>query len=325
VLARSCTGGARRSAAPRACGCIGVARADGGAGVVGLASFPIGLRIPGRMGAEGLEAVAAWAKAAGLDALDLHEATPERIEILQRHGLALGSVDAVGIGDILSRDPGRRQRGTEALLRQIEEVARLGGKVLFACLIPGERGIGRAEGFALWAEHFPPIVEAAERHGLAFALEGWPGGAPDYPCIGSTPEVLRAMFARVPSPALGLCYDPSHLVRLGIDYIRFLDEFGGRVRHCHGKDTEVLPEGRYLYGTLPAVFDKVPGFSEGSWRYCVPGDGEVDWARVGFRLERWGYRGVVSIELEDARYSGSAEAERRGVQKALAHLRTHLN
>jgi sugar phosphate isomerase/epimerase len=282
------------------------------------------MRIPGKIGAEGLEAVAAWAKSVGLDALDLPDLDPARLDVLSRHGLRLGSVDAVGTGDILSRDPDRRRRGTEALLAQMERVAALGGKVLFICLIPGDRDVGRREGFQLWAEAFPPVVAAAERLGLSFAMEGWPGGAPLYPCIGYTPEVLRAMFRHVPSPALGLCYDPSHLVRLGIDHLRFLDEFASRVRHCHGKDTEILPEGRYLYGTFPAVLDSPPGFSEGSWRYCVPGDGTVDWARVAFRLQRAGYGGVVSIELEDARYAGSLEAERHGIVKALGHLRSRV-
>lgn len=286
--------------------------------------FPIGMRIPGKIGAEGLDAVALWARQVGLDALDVGDLTPQSRDVLARHGLVLGTVDAVGTGDILSRDGERRRRGTEALLAQMERVAALGAKVLFICLIPGERGITRAEGFQLWAEAFPPLVAAAESHGLSFAMEGYPGGAPHYPTVGYTPEVLRAMFAHVPSPALGLCYDPSHLVRLGIDYMRFLDEFGDRVRHCHGKDTEILPEGRYLYGTLPTVLDKAPGFSDGSWRYCVPGDGEVDWARVGFRLQTVGYQGAVSIELEDARYHATLDDERAGIIKAQAHLRAHV-
>lgn len=288
--------------------------------------FPIGMRIPPKIGAEGPEAVAAWARSVGLEALDLGaaQATLENVEILRRHGLQLGTVDAVGVGDLLSRDPERRQRGQRALMEQIDRVAALGGKVIFICLIPGEKDMARPEGFQVWSEVFPPVVAHAERSGVSFAMEGWPGGAPLYPCVGYTPEVLRAMFQHVPSPALGLCYDPSHLVRLGIDYLRFLDEFGTRVRHCHGKDTELLPENRYLYGTLPPVLQRAAPFSEGAWRYCVPGDGEVDWARVGYRLQAAGYRGPISIELEDARYWGSLEAERAGVTKALSHLRARV-
>lgn len=288
-------------------------------------SLPIGMRIPPKLGELGLEGLAGWARSAGLGALDLPALSAESRQVLDRHGLVLGTVDAAGTGDILSRDPARRGNGVAALRARIDETAAHGGKVIFICLVPGERDMRRREGFELWSEVFPPLVEYAEGRGVSYAVEGWPGGAPIYPTIGYTPEIFRAMFKRCPSPALGLCYDPSHLVRLGIDHLRFLDEFGSRVRHCHGKDTELLPDGQYLYGWLPSILDRAPGFSEGPWRYCVPGDGTVDWARVGFRLEQHGYTGPISIELEDARYWGSLEKEQQGISKALAHLRTHAH
>lgn len=289
-------------------------------GEIGL-SFDIGLRMPPKLESQGLEALATWGKSVGLRALDLPNPDPAAVEVLTRHGLSLGTVDAVGLGDLISQEAERRARGAAALRQRIDGVAAVGGKTIFACIVPG-REISRRQGFEIWAEVFPPLVEYAESKGISFALEGWPGGAPWYQTIGYTPEVLRAMFAKVSSPSLGLCYDPSHLVRLGIDYIRFLDEFGNRVRHCHGKDTELLPEGRYLYGTMPPVLDEPVECSEGAWRYCVPGDGEVDWARVAARLQFHGYRGPISIELEDARYSGTLELEQAGVAKAANHLRT---
>ncbi len=285
-------------------------------------SLPVGLRIPPKIGAQGLDAVARWGPTVGLGALDLPSVDAESKATLDRNGLLLGSVDSAGVGDLLSRDPERRERGATAMRARLDATSQAGGKSLFACLVPGERGMNRREGFELWAEVFPPLVEYAEARGVSFALEGWPGGAPFYPTVGYTPEIFRAMFRQCPSPALGLCYDPSHLVRLGIDHIRFLDEFGSRIRHCHGKDTEILPEGQYLYGWMPAILDKTPGFSEGPWRYCVPGDGTVNWARVAYRLEQHGYAGPISIELEDARYWGSLEQEQQGVAKAARHLRS---
>jgi sugar phosphate isomerase/epimerase len=281
------------------------------------------MRIPPKIGSQGLDAVAAWAQSVGLGALDLPSVDDQARAVLDRHGLVLGTVDAPGLGDLLSRDPARRDRGAAALRARIDAAAAAGGKTLFACFVPGERDMGRREGFELWSEVFPPLVEYAEGHGVSFAVEGWPGGAPVYPTVGYTPEIFRAMFRRCPSPALGLCYDPSHLVRLGIDHIRFLDEFAGRIRHCHGKDTELLPEGQYLYGWLPAILDRTPGFSEGPWRYCIPGDGTVNWARVAYRLQQAGYAGPISIELEDARYWGSLELEQQGITKAMGHLKTH--
>jgi sugar phosphate isomerase/epimerase len=109
-------------------------------------------------------------------------------------------------------------------------------------------------------------------------------------------------------------------VRLGIDYLRVLDEFKERIYHCHGKDTALLSEAQYRYGNLPPALDKAPGFSEGAWRYCVPGDGAVDWGKIAFALEQAGYDGCVSIELEDARFWGSLEKEQQGITRAYQHL-----
>ena len=103
-----------------------------------------------------------------------------------------------------------------------------------------------------------------------------------------------------------------------------LEEFGDRIHHCHGKDTELLPEARYLYGDAAPALTKAPRFSGGAWRYCVPGAGAVNWATIAYELERAGYQGCVSIELEDARYAGSVQAEQRGVRKAFEHLAQHF-
>jgi sugar phosphate isomerase/epimerase len=68
-----------------------------------------------------------------------------------------------------------------------------------------------------------------------------------------------------------------------------------------------------------------PSFSEGAWRYCVPGDGVVDWSQVAYALDQAGYSGCVSIELEDARYWGSVEKEQAGLAKAHRHLAQHFH
>ena len=74
----------------------------------------------------------------------------------------------------------------------------------------------------------PPIAEFAASKDVTIAIEGWPGPGPAYPALGCTPEMWRAMFEACPSPGLGLNYDPSHLVRIGIDYLRALNEFAPR-------------------------------------------------------------------------------------------------
>ncbi|MBM7568506.1 sugar phosphate isomerase/epimerase family protein [Paenibacillus sacheonensis] len=283
-------------------------------------NMKLGMRIPPKIGAQGMEKTAELAAAAGLDVLDLPRLTPEWKVACEGAGLGIGSVDVGHTAQLLSRDEARRADAAEAAKREMSEIAALGSRVLFMCLVPEDRTLPRSEGFAIWKETFPAIVKHAEREGLYIAIEGWPGPAPHYPTLGCTPEMLRAMFDAIPSKHFGWNYDPSHLVRLGIDYIRALGEFGERINHCHGKDTEILHDELYECGVLEETFGAKYGFSEGSWRYTIPGHGEVDWGKVAVRLDRLGYSGAVSIELEDHRFWGSLAAESRGIEKAVMHL-----
>ncbi len=230
----------------------------------------------------------------------------------------------MGQARLVSVDERPRAEAVARLLEQIAAMPAAGAANLFLCLVPENQRQPMADTLAVFRETFPAIAAAAERAGVRVVFEGWPGPAPEYPTLGCTPEVLRAMFAAVPSAALGVNYDPSHLVRLGIDYRRVLDEFKERIYHVHGKDTALLPEAQYRYGQLPPVLDKPASFSGGAWRYCVSGDGVVDWGQVAYDLHAAGYSGCVSIELEDARVWGSLEREQAGLTRAYQHLARHF-
>lgn len=282
-------------------------------------NYNIGMRIPGKIGEEGIEKVALWASQAGLDTLDVPRLTPKVKEACDKAGIDIGSVD-IGNSGLLSLDSNKRHIAMEEIKKQMTDISQLGGRVLFMVLLPEDHTLPRKEGFDIWKETFPDIVQHAEQTGLYIAIEGWPGPAPYYPTLGCTPEMLRAMFEAIPSKHFGMTYDPSHLVRLGIDYLRVLSEFGERINHCHGKDTEILHEELYECGVIQSTFGQKYEHSEGSWRYTIPGRGEVDWGKVAVRLERLGYEGAVSIELEDHQFSGSIEAERRGIEKSIEHL-----
>ena len=75
-----------------------------------------------------------------------------------------------------------------------------------------------------FAEVFGPIAQAAEDAGLRVAFENWPGRGGDVPWhsvnLAWSPRNWCDMFDRVPSPALGLEFDPSHLVWQRIDIPR---------------------------------------------------------------------------------------------------------
>jgi sugar phosphate isomerase/epimerase len=63
-------------------------------------------------------------------------------------------------------------------------------------------------------------------------------------------------------------------------------------------------------------------YYEGSWRYTIPGFGIADWPSTMAGLDRMGYTGAVSIELEDHAYTCTLEREQRGIVKAVEFLST---
>lgn len=265
----------------------------------------------------------AWMAQAGFRVVDVPELTSDMKQDAEEAGLAIGTFDvgALQVARLFSKDEQKRYEALEGVRQAIQAAASRGGTLCFMCLKPEDPTTTRQESFELFKEMFPGLLASAEQAGVAVVLEGWPGNAPYYPTIGCTPEMLRAMFEAVPSPALQLNYDPSHLVRLGIDSIRFLREFSSRIGHVHAKDCVVLPENVYLYGRhQPPVFEHAIKSSEGPWRYTIPGEGQADWAAIAFELELSGYGGAVTIELEDHRYKGSVEGHRRGLVKSLHHL-----
>jgi len=285
----------------------------------------IGTLIPPRLAAQGIESVVAWAKEAGLGALDLPEDFARAAELCKAHGLRVGAVNGTSGAKLIGKDERAREQAVERVREQIRAMPASGARILFFCLVPEDRAQPISESLAIFRDTFPTIATACEDAGVKAVFEGWPGPGPHYPTLGYTPEQWRAMFAAAPSPALGLNYDPSHLVRLGIDYLRVLEEFKDRIYHVHGKDTALLTEAQYQYGHFPATLSKAPAFGGGAWRYCVPGDGVVDWSQVAYALNQIGYDGCVSIELEDARYWGTAELEKQGILKAHRHLARHFD
>ncbi len=284
----------------------------------------IGLRIPGASGKEPLAEFARWCKEDGFDAIDLGRADAERVRTIREAGLELGTVDLPGTAKLLSPDAAVRNEGVAEGVQAVDQIADAGGDKAFCVFNPADKTQSRRDSFENWRHSFPPVAAHAERRGVRIAMEGWPGSGPQYPALGVTPETWRAMFEAVPSPAFGLNYDPSHLVRVGVDYARALDEFAHRVVHAHGKDTAFDAEAAYLHGNLPPTWARPVGFSEGWWRYTIPGEGVVDWAAVAGRLQRAGFGGILAIELEDFRYNGTYEGEKKGLSRARQHLSRYL-
>ena len=149
----------------------------------------------------------------------------------------------------------------------------------------------------LFADRFGPVAKLAEQRGIRVAFENWMGfwgRLPFKPMnMGGSPDTWDAWFSAVPSQAIGIEFDPSHLYWQGIDPLRALREYKDRVYHVHAKDTEMLPERRYRGGVNGDYF-----------RFRIPGYGEINWAAFISALDEIGYNGGIAIEHEDPIYSG---------------------
>ena len=158
-------------------------------------------------------------------------------------------------------------------------------------------GLNWEDNIKLFGERFGPVSELAEKRGMKVAFENWMavhGRLPFTPInIGGSPDTWDDMFSAVPSKAMGIEFDPSHLYWQGIDHVRALKEYADRVHHVHAKDTEMLPENQYRGGINGSYF-----------RFRIPGYGEINWFEFVSTLDEIGYTGGVAIEHEDPVYSG---------------------
>lgn len=279
--------------------------------------IPIGARRGWSDWQKDLGALCEWLKANGLSVLDFGQDGPDVAKQVTDAGLRIGSVDALDWGGLMSADAGKRREAVARNAARITEMAPLGARNFFLCLLPEDPARERKENFGWAVESLAALAPTLEAQGAHFVIEGYPGAG----ALACTPETVRALLREVPSSGIALNYDPSHLWRMNIDALRFLNEFGSRVRHVHGKDTEIVPDNVYEYGTeQPATFAVNPDFGTAAWRYTIPGAGITPWNEVFAVLQEHDYQGAISIELEDADYNGSEAGEKRGFAEGARHL-----
>lgn len=280
--------------------------------------FPIGFRRIGRSWQEDLDAVISWAKENDLGVIDLGRNGDELAKAVAAAGLRIGSVDLAEWQGMISPDKARRAEAIARNTAYIRACAAVGPMNHFLVMLPEKPDLPRTENFGYMVESFAELAPVLEESKARLAIEGWPG--PGALCC--TPETLRAFFQAIPSMAMGINYDPSHLIRMGIDPLRFLEEFGDRVCHMHGKDTELLTENIYEYGIeQPPTFAERIRFGSVTWRYTIPGHGVMRWTAALRILESKGYAGCICIELEDANFYHDVEAQKLGILQGALFLK----
>ena len=161
---------------------------------------------------------------------------------------------------------------------------------------------------------FGDLAKRAEDRGVRIGLENcdmqgtWDSG--DWN-IAHAPAAWEMIFAEVPSPVLGLEWEPCHQMVSLIDPLPQLRQWVHKVFHLHGKDATVLWDvirTRGIRGGQPYVYHRTPGF------------GDTNWTDVISILRAGGFRGSIDIEgWHDPVYRG--ELEMTGQVQALRYLK----
>lgn len=277
-------------------------------------AFPIAFRRGWSDWQKDVDQVAAFARAQRFAGIDVGAIPRAEIDRIAATGLRIGTIDLPGPwSDLASSDAGKRAAASDRILAYAATVVDR-CRIFFTVVIPEDQARRRAENFAFAVDGHQRLCAGLAKLGATLAIEGWPGGDPHLASLACTPADYRAFLKELPRESAGINFDPSHLVRMGIDPVRFVGEFAPQIRHVHAKDTEISPEDLYEHGwSQPATFAKGHGFGGHYWRYTIPGHGQVRWTRCFEVLAQAGYKGMVSIELEDERFNVSADGERDGL------------
>jgi sugar phosphate isomerase/epimerase len=158
------------------------------------------------------------------------------------------------------------------------------------------------DGFAYFAKMWNPILDVFDENRVRFALEVHPTEiAFD---IVTARRALKAVKNR---KAFGFNFDPSHLEWQGVDPVKFLQAFPGRIYHVHMKDCAVTLDGES--GILGSHLNF--GSPGRGWDFRSLGRGDVNFEDIIRTLNTLNYKGPLSVEWEDAamdREHGAAEA-----------------
>jgi sugar phosphate isomerase/epimerase len=256
-----------------------------------------------------------FASEAGFDAIEVdiggHIKTPDRVAAIMRaaaeRGLAVAAVTLFGN----QLDPNAEKRASlRARTRDFAQALATSGAPILV-LFPGRDPTASEDAnYKDFAEHAGEVLAHAPL--IAIAIENWPGPGNDY--IATTPDGWRRLFDLVPDARFGVEFDPSHLVRVGVDVYPAYDGVKDRVKIIHAKDASIDA----------ARLQKVGYHGAGWWRYRLPGRGQLDWRKFLGHAKASGFDGVVSVEHEDADFGWprlDLALRKQGEKEALRHLR----
>lgn len=266
------------------------------------------------LGITDLKMIADWAAQNDIHELDVGPAIPmnQKVfeEVLEEGKVKIKTM--IYCRNFLSEDEEEAQMHQEALKERIRFAGALGiEKIVCSTGVTKEAfsGMGFSPEKSLDAcvELAKQFLEEAEKYNVLLCWEN----CPMMGNIATSPDIWQALFERLNSNKIGLCYDPSHLVWQMIDPYENIFKFREKIFHVHAKDTHVDTQKLNLYGTLQ---------NSKWWQHRLPGLGDLDWNRIVDSLYQIGYDKSICIEHEDPVWEGTEEKVKRGILKTRDHV-----
>jgi sugar phosphate isomerase/epimerase len=238
------------------------------------------------------------------------------VDYAKKRGIAISSLACYQ--NPLSYDKAEAKASQEHLHLLIEAAAKMDVN-LVTTFIGKDKTMTVEQNLELMRAVWAPIVKHAEEKNVRIGIENcpmlfteneWPGGNN----LASTPYIWKEMIKM--SPNIGLNYDPSHLLLLGIDVNKPLYEFKDRIFHVHFKDLRINKEKLDEYGhfSLPSLWHSPK----------LPGLGEVNLPSFISTLNDIHYTGYACIEIEDRAFESSLSEVKAGIEQSCRFLRNYL-
>ena len=259
---------------------------------------------------------------AGVSHIDAANLTPEKAkeinDLCASKGIVISSL--AYYPNTLDPDLEKRAMYVDHLHKLIDASALLGVNMVttFIGRVPSKTV---KENLEIAKEVWTPILAHAEEKGVRIGIENcpmwfiddeWPGGQN----IMCTPANWRKVFEVLPSPNLGLNYDPSHFVWQQMDYIKPLYEFKDKIFHVHYKDIKVYKDRLADVGVMANPLEYMTP--------KLPGLGDVDWGKYVSALTDIGYNGCSVIEVEDKAFEENLDSAKRAVILSAKYLRNFV-
>lgn len=239
-----------------------------------------------------------------LDMLNMTDDDIKRlVELAAEHDMTIDSI-ACAVSH-LDADPVKKADANRYVVRAIEKAHLFGTDIVMTNAYTDLTDTISGN-IVKYKEVFSEYARAAEANGVRIVIENCPHMVREPIRFGNlafSPEMWEVMFSEVPSEAIGLEFDPSHLIWQGINIPKAIKMFKSRIYAFHAKDTEINHDNLELVGYVAGKVTK-SSFGGKFWSHRIPGLGDIDWREVFRALYSIGYNGPVFLEQEDSVFTG---------------------